>query len=391
MNYSFEDAQNREDTNAEKYTLRKKLFGTEDLLPMWVADMDIDTPPCVVEAIKNRIEKKIFGYEEMPSSAFEAQIDWMKSYHDYHIEQEHIFYSHSVVASINVAIQSFSEIGDKVIVQTPIYPPFMHSVTNNDRHLITNPLKKDADGHYSMDFEHLRSIIDEDTKLLLLCSPHNPVGRVWSRSELEELASICLENNIVIFSDEIHSDLIHLPSKHTTLASLSKDIEQISVSAFGPGKTFNLAGFAISTVVIANDELRARFSKTYENIHFAQGNIFGHIAFESAYRGGKAWLDALLQHLGKNFDKLEKLIAKHNDKIAFVRPEGTYLAWLDCTQMGLKDKALREFFVKEAKLGLSPGISFGRNGSGYMRMNCAVSSKRMDEALLHLDKALSLY
>jgi len=388
MSYSFEYSAPRDDTNAEKYRLRKILFGTEDVEPVWVADMDIDTPDFVLESVKKRLEHPIFGYEEMPESAFLSQIDWMKKEHNFSFDLTDVLYSHSVVSSMGVAIEAFSDVGDKVIVQTPIYPPFFHSVINSKRKLLKNPLKQLESGKYSFDIDDLKSKIDKDTKLLLLCSPHNPVGRVWSRGELEEILEVCLEHNIVVFSDEVHSDLVYEPYKHTTFASLSQKARDITVTALGVGKTFNMAGFAISTVVIPNEDLRKKYKMVYDKIHFAEGSSLSHVAFESAYKNGKIWLEDLKPHLYSNFKKLEEVCNRYPSLIKITPIEGTYLAWLDCRGMNLKDKELRNFFVKEAKLGLNAGISFGREGSGFMRLNFALSCAKMSKVILRLENGL---
>ena len=384
----FDRVVERSGGNAEKYALRERLFGTQDVLPMWVADMDIETAPCVVEAVQKRAEHPIFGYEEMPESAFEAQMAWMKRRHGLALERDWLFFSPSVVASINVAIQAFTEPGEKVIVQPPVYFPFFKSVENNGRRVLSNPLKRLEAGDYTFDFDDLRSKIDKETKLLLLCSPHNPVGRVWREEELRTLAEICLEHDITVFADEIHSDLVYAPHRHTPFASLGDAIRDMTVTAIGPGKTFNVAGLAVSTVAIADERRRERFRNVYESIHFAQGTIFGHVGFEAAYREGEPWLEALLAHLGDNLDALEALVSRHDDKLRLRRPEGTYLAWLDCSPMALGGRALRKFFIEEAKLGLSPGVGFSKEGQGYMRMNIAVPGPVMEEALRRLEKAL---
>ena len=388
MKYNFNTSACRKDTNAEKYTLRKELFKTEDVMPVWVADMDIDTPDFVLEAVKNRLKHPILGYEEVPRSAFKAQCEWMKKEHAIEFEVDDILYSHSVVASMSAAIEAFSEVGDKVIVQTPVYPPFFHSVTHSKREVLKNPLKQLESGKYIFDIDDLKSKIDEKTKLLLLCSPHNPVGRVWKRDELEQILKLCLEHNIVVFSDEIHSDLVYEPNIHIPFASLSQEARDITVTAIGVGKTFNMAGFAMSSVAIPNEDLRKRFKEVYNKIHFAQGSVLSHVAFESAYRDGKEWHEDLKVHLKQNFQMLQELCDKFPDIIKLTPIEATYLAWLDCRGMGLKDRALREFFVKEAKLGLNAGISFGREGSGYMRLNFALSRAKMSEVILRLEKAL---
>ena len=388
MTYDFSVSTCRENSNAEKYTLREELFGTEDVQPVWVADMDIDTPDFVIDAVKERLNHPIFGYEEVPQSALESQISWMKKEHAVEFSLEDMLYSHSVVASMSVAIDAYSEIADKVIVQTPVYPPFFHSVMEHDRELLKNPLKQNEDGKYVFDIDDLKSKIDEKTKLLLLCSPHNPVGRVWRKEELQEILDVCLENNIVVFSDEIHSDLVYEPNEHIPFATLSDKARDITVTAIGVGKTFNMAGFAMSTVAIPNKILREKFLKTYNRVHFAQGSVLSHVAFESAYRNGKNWLEDLKKHLKKNFKLLEKVCLKYPDLIKITPIEATYLAWLDCRGMKLSNKQLRAFFINDAKLGLNAGLSFGREGSGFMRLNFAISSVKMLEVVNKLDKAL---
>ena len=388
MSYDFSISTCRENTNAEKYTKRKELFGTDDVMPVWVADMDIDTPDFVIEAVKERLNHPIVGYEEIPKSAFEAQIEWMKKEHNVEFEVQDMLYSHSVVASMSVAIDAFSEVGDKVIVQTPVYSPFFHSVMNHDRKLLKNPLKLLDDGTYTFDIENLKAQIDDSTKLLLLCSPHNPVGRVWRREELEQILEVCLEHNIVVFSDEIHSDLVYAANKHIPFASLSKEARDITVTAIGVGKTFNMAGFSMSSIAISNKNLRDKFSKVYKRIHFADGNALSHVAFESAYRNGKTWLEELKVHLYKNYTLLREVCEKYPNIIKIMPIQATYLAWLDCRGMNLSNNKLRKFFVNEAKLGLNVGLGFGREGSGYMRLNFAISSAKMLEVIQRLDKAL---
>lgn len=388
MSYDFSTSAERENTNAEKYTLREKLFGTEDVLPVWVADMDIDTPDFVLDAVKERLKHPIIGYEDVPSSAFLAQTEWMKNEHGVAFELEDMFYSHSVVASMSVAIEAFSKEGEGVIVQTPVYPPFFHSVVKHKRDLVKNPLKQLDNGKYVFDIEDLKSKINEKTKLLLLCSPHNPVGRVWSRKELEEILEVCMKHNIVVFSDEIHSDLVYKPNKHIPFASLSSEAREITVTAIGVGKTFNMAGFAMSSVAISNKELREKFTEVYKRVHFAQGTVFGHVGFEAAYIHGREWLEELKIHLFSNYKMLETLCKNYPKKIKITPLEATYLAWLDCRGLKLSDNELRNFFIEDAKLGLNAGLSFGREGSGFMRLNFALSSAKMSDMIRQLESAL---
>ena len=388
MSYDFSVSANREKTNAEKYTLREKLFGTTNVEPVWVADMDIDTPDFVLDAVKKRLNHPIVGYEEVPKSAYEAQIAWMKKVHDISFDVEDMFYSHSVVASMSVAIEAFTKEGEGVIVQTPAYSPFFHSVKHLDRKVVKNPLQLKEDGSYAFDIKDLVSKIDENTKLLLLCSPHNPVGRVWRREELEQILEVCALHDIVVFADEIHSDLVYAPNKHIPFASLSEKAREITLTAIGVGKTFNMAGFAMSSVAIPNAKLKERFKKQYDKVHFAQGAVLSHVAFESAYTYGAKWLEDLKEHLQNNYKLLEALTLKYPHLIKITPIEATYLAWLDCRGLGLTDRELREFFVKEARLGLNAGLSFGKEGSGFMRLNFALSCAKMSKIIFRLEKAL---
>lgn len=386
--YDFSVSTPRENSNAEKYTLREKLFGREDVEPLWVADMDLDTPAFVLSAVKKRLEHKVVGYEDVPDSAYEAQIAWLKRRHGWSVFREEMFHSHSVVASMSAAIEAFTEKGDEIIVQTPVYPPFFHSVLEHERVLLKNPLRQNKEGKFVFDIEDLKSKITKKTKLLLLCSPHNPVGRVWRREELCEIAEICYANNIIVFSDEIHSDIVYAPNKHISFASLNANAAAITLTAVGVGKSFNMAGFAISSVIVQNKELKERFAKAYSKVHFAQNNALSHVAFEAAYTHGEAWLESLLKHLHKNYTSLEALAFKYSESIKITPIEATYLAWIDCRGMGLKDRELRDFFVNEARLGLNAGISFGREGSGFMRLNFAISSAKMLLILEMLENAL---
>lgn len=377
----------RSTTNAEKYTLRQKLFGTEAVQPMWVADMDIATPECVMRGVQKRLLHPIVGYEMMHEKAYEAQIGWVREHHAFAMKREWLSYSPSVVASIGCAIRALSEEGDEVIVMDPVYPPFYSMVKNNHRRLITHPLQRDSEGIYRFNIDVLRAQITPKTKLLLLCSPHNPIGRVWSNDELAALGALCLEHHIRIISDEIHSDIIYQPHRHIPIASISQAFLENSVTLLGPGKTFNMAGFSISTVCIASKELREAYEKERNRVHWGEGAVLSHVAFEAAYTHAEQWHHRLLEHLGHNLRLIEAWAADHS-VITFHPPEGTYLAWFDCRAMGLGDRELRDFFVQKAALGLSPGLSFGKEGSGHMRLNFAVASEKLKEALVKISDSL---
>lgn len=377
----------RSSSNAEKYTLREKLFHTEKVIPLWVADMDIATPACVLDTLKVRLHHPIIGYEIMSDSAYAAQIEWMSEYHSFEIKREWLSYSPSVVASIGCAIRALSEEGDEVIVMDPVYPPFYSMVKENNRHLILHPLTQDEAGIYRFDLEQLRTQITSKTKLLLFCSPHNPIGRVWSREELTRLGTFCLEHGIRIISDEIHCDIVYKPHTHIPMASLSLELLENTVTLIGPGKTFNMAGFSISTVCIASDTLQRAYDDERRRVHFGDGAAFSHVAFEAAYTHGGQWHHNVMEHLTRNVHLIEEWCTK-NPVIRFRPPEATYLAWLDCRELGLGDRELREFFVQKAGLGLSPGLSFGKEGSGFMRLNFAVPTAVLEDALQKLSGVL---
>lgn len=378
----------RSGTNAEKYALRQKLFGTDAVQPMWVADMDIATPACVLDAVRERLNHPIFGYEIMSDDAYSAQIEWFTNRYGFSMERDWLSYSPSVVASIGCAIRALSAEGDEVIVMDPVYPPFYSMVKENGRRLILHTLQRDPEGKYRFDLETLRGQITSKTKLLLLCSPHNPVGRVWSKEELEGLGEVCLRYGIRIISDEIHCDLVYAGHRHIPIASLSQELRNSTVTLIGPGKTFNMAGFSISTVSIPSEELRSLYDEERMRVHWGEGSVLSHVAFEAAYRGGAEWHRGLMEHLARNAAMIEEW-ARMQSRIGFRLPEATYLAWLDCRSLHLRDRELREFFVREAGLGLSPGLSFGKEGSGFMRLNFAVPSSALATALEHLEKGLN--
>ncbi len=377
----------RSRSNAEKYQLREKLFGTEEVIPMWVADMDLSTPSCVLEAIKKRLNHPIFGYEIMSDQAYQAQIQWVKEHHGWDIKREWMSYSPSVVASIGCAIRALSEEGDEVIAMDPVYPPFFHMVKNNGRRLVIHPLQQDHEGAYRFSLERLQAQITAKTKILLLCSPHNPVGRVWSEDELRSLAALCRAHGIRIVSDEIHNDLIYEPHRHVCLASLGDDVRENTITLMGPGKTFNMAGFSISTVIIPSEQLRHAYLREQQKLHWGEGAALSHIAFETAYLQGQDWYVEVMDHLARNRAMIGEWMGDQ-DTLTCVLPEATYLAWIDCRKLGLGDRELREFFIHKAGLGLSPGLSFGKEGSGFMRLNFAVSSEMLEKALNQLHRAL---
>jgi cystathionine beta-lyase len=387
MRYDFDEPIQRENTDSFKFDYTHEYFGTSDLIPMWVADMDFRTPDFILEALRKRTRHEILGYSIRPESFFQAIIKWYRQRQDWAIERDWILFSPGVVAALSMAVNAFTEEGEKVIVQPPVYHPFFSVVRDNKRKLVYNTLVED-EGYYRMDLDDLKQKIDRHTKLLILCHPHNPVGRVWTPEELKDLADLCLENKIVILSDEIHSDLVFQPQVHAPLSTLSDEIADNTITCVAASKTFNLAGLPSSAVIIPNEKLRSRFSHEVQKGHFQMGNIFGTIAMETAYNQGGGWLDQLLAYLRGNVDFLADYTATNLPGIHVRPPEATYLAWLDMKNLGMKSKQLRDFMTREAKIGCNDGPTFGPGGRGFQRLNFACPRSLLQKAMQQLKQAV---
>ena len=387
MKYNFDEIINRENTDSYKYDLREHYFGTKDVLPMWVADMDFRTPDFIIDAVKKRAEHPLYGYSIRSSSFNDSIVSWMQRRFSWEIQSTRIAFSPGVVPAINMCIMAYSEPGDKIIVQPPVYFPFYSAITKNNRHILYNPLKI-INGRLCMDLDNLRENIDEKTKMILLCTPHNPGGSVWTQAELIELCNICLENNILIVSDEIHSDLVFKPHKHTPTATLSKEIEDSTVTCISPSKTFNTAGFSTSALIIPKRKLLSMYIKVLEQVHVGSGSLFGHVALEAAYNHGEEWLEQLLDYLQGNIDYAIEYMQTNIPQIKPIRPEATYMIWLDCRNMGITAEEQKEFFIKKARIGFSEGVLFGPGGEGFQRMNIACPRPVLKEALDRINKAL---
>jgi len=383
--WDFDEIIPREKTNSIKYDLRKKLFGSDELIPMWIADMDFKTPPFIVDAIKKRAEHEIYGYSIRNKSFFESVIHWMKYKHNWQVKKDWITFSPGVVPALALSVLAYTKPGDKIIVQPPVYFPFFSLVKNNGRQLVYNQLKYDK-GSYYFDFEDLKKNIDSRTKMILICNPHNPGGRVWTKEELTELSEICLENDILMISDEIHSDLVFKPNKHVALSSISEEIANKTISIFAPSKTFNLAGLSSSVVIINNPKLKVCFENFINDLHIGNGNIFGDVALESAYFNGAEWLGALMNYLEGNITLVKNFIDKPGIKIKMEIPQSTYLLWLDFNKYDLQKDELNKLLVQKAKVGLSPGELFGPGGEGFQRMNIACPKSILNKALSNLEK-----
>lgn len=388
MNWNFDEHISREGTFCVKYDLRQEVFGTRDVIPMWVADMDFKTPDFIISALKNRLDHEICGYSFRPPDYFASIVDWTKRRHGWNINKEWICFTPGVVPALNFCTLAFTEPGDSMIVQPPVYFPFFSAVEAHGRKLVYNQLVT-IDGRYEMDLDALESSVTAGTKMIIISNPHNPVGRVWKKEELVRLAEICLKNKILIISDEIHCDLVLPGYTHIPVASISEEISSITVTLTAPSKTFNLAGLSTSSVIIENPSLRGMFNKFLERLHVGNGNIFGNIASIAAYSSGDQWLDELLQYLKVNADLVEEYCLENIPGIKAVHPEATYLTWLDCRELGMTGSELGKFFVRSAGVGMNEGSTFGPGGDGYMRMNIGTTKDNVMRALEQIRKAVS--
>lgn len=376
-------AADRSNTHAVKWEERCTKFGTEDVIPLWVADMDLASPPSVQDAIIKRAKHPIYGYTIYPDAYYEAIVSWMQKRFGWQIEREWIVPANGVVPSINFSIEALTEPGEAVIVQTPIYPPFISSVHKHRRKFLENRLLY-VEGEYRIDFEDFEAKAKE-AKLFLLCSPHNPTGRVWDIEELERLIAICKQYDVKIVSDEIHADIVYEKTHHI-MASLAPE-RTILLTA--PSKTFNIAGLNTSFAIIPEKRLRSLYHSQQRMAGLGDGNPFGIEALIAAYGSTEIWLDDIKSYLKNNINFVTEFILYHKLAIIPVKTEATFLVWLDCQGLGFDDKRLQEFFTREARLGLNSGSSFGEAGSGFMRINIGTSHEILEEAMSRLLDAYS--
>lgn len=385
MSNGFDRDINRDGTNCLKYDGRQSVFGKADIIPAWVADMDFAAPAAVTQALIRRANHPIYGYTLFPDSLYRSVIHWLERRHQWEVQREWIIMCPGVVPSINAAIMAFTEPGDAVIIQPPVYFPFFSAVTLTGRKLVQNPLRFEA-GNYTIDFDHLEQCA-KTARLLLLCSPHNPVGRVWHKQELRRLLEISEKHNLLVFSDEIHADLIYPGHKHHTLASLTRNSANI-MTAVTPSKTFNIPGLNLSTLIIPDATVRTTITQVLNSMHVSASNPFSIAAFEAAYQEGEAWLEDLLVYLRDTRDCIEAYLAEHISEIKPIKTEGTYLLWLDCHALKMNDTELKRFFIHEADVGMSPGTLFGQEGSGFMRLNMGAPRHTIMKVLENIKKAL---
>ena len=385
--YDFDTLIDRKPYHTIKYGILEKKYGDKDLFPMWVADMEFPTPDFAIEGIKKRLEHPILGYSLKPDAYFEAIKNWQAKRNNWHIEKDWIQSSSGVVPSLAYLLMAVTEPNDKVIIQPPVYHPFALTVKSNNRRLVENPLKV-VNGKYEMDFDDLRNKIDKETKALLFCNPHNPVGRVWTKEELQELGNICVENNIIIISDEIHSDLIHPGYKHIPMASFSKEISMQTITTFAPSKTFNLAGVLSSVVVSENPSYRKAYDRLSQQFHFFIDNILGTHALIAAYQEGEDWLEQVMSYIHDNYLFAKEFFSKNMPEVVVHDLEGTYLLWLDYNKVFETEEQLQDYFLKKAKVAPNFGIDFGETGKGFARINLAAPRKFIEKGL---DKLLKNY
>jgi len=354
---------------------------------MWVADMDFESPPAVIEALRRRVDHGVFGYPLVPPSFYEAAIGWLRRRHGWEVEKKWMAMTPGIVPALNYCVRAFTRPGDPVIIQTPVYHPFYYAIENNGRRVVRNPLRFDG-RRYAMDLDDLRTKIDAPGRMLILCSPHNPVGRVWDQEELEGLGRIAVERDLVVIADEIHHDLVFRGHRHHVLAALSPELAQQTITCIAPSKTFNIAGLTTAAVVAANPDLHKKFEDERERAGFDLGNALGIVAFEAAYRHGGAWLDELLPYLEGNVDLIERFLAERVPGVRFIRPEGTYLALLDARGLGLEPAKLNDFFLRTCRVYFSDGAIFGKELEGFIRINFGCPRSILREALERIERAV---
>ncbi len=382
MKYNFDAVIDRMGTGSIKHDLKWEIFQNREVLPMWVADMDFETPDFIRQAVAKRALHPVYGYTFRDEEYYQSIISWMSRRHSWHVERDWIVFSPGVVPALNMVVLALTSPGDKVIVQPPVYFPFFTAVKDHERELVYNELLC-VNNRYLINFELLEQQA-KDARLLILSNPHNPVGRCWTRDELSRLGDICLQNNMMVLSDEIHGDLVLPPNKHQVFANISEALSGITITAHAPSKTFNLAGLSTSSLIIRDEEIRKKVKSVVQKLHLEMGNIFGNEATKAAFQQGDAWLDQLLVYLNENIRLTQSFLADQLPDLKVFVPEATYMIWLDFAAFGLDDKSLREKMIHEAGLGLSPGIDFGPGGSLKMRLNVACPRSVLLNALQKL-------
>ena len=389
MKYNFDEVIDRRNTQAIKLERCKTLFGTEDLLPLWVADMDFRTPDFIINAIQKRLEHPILGYTMPSKNFYSTSINWIKEHHDWHVQREWFGFLPGIVPGLSFAVQSLTSPGDEIIVQPPVYYPFFHVIEKNHRVVVQNQLKEE-NGKFVMDFNDLEKRFTSKTKLFILCNPHNPGGRVWTKAELKQFAVICEKHQVTVVSDEIHADMV-LPgnTKHTPFATVSDWAGQNSVTFMAPTKVFNMPGLISSGYIIPNEELRHRFAQFLEASEMNAGNLFAYTAAVAAYENGEEWRKQMLDYVQSNVNYIVEFLKNNIPQITPMIPEASFLVWLDCKELGMETDELHKFFSLKAALGLNKGTIFGPGGEYHLRLNVACPRSILEKAMKQLLKAVS--
>lgn len=380
----FDKITDRSKTYAIKYDLAKARNKPEDAISLWVADMDFPTAPCIQKALAERAAHGIFGYSRPDERYYEALENWYKTRHSYSFERDWVVNTPGVVFAIATAIKAYTKEGDGVLIQKPVYYPFFNMINALDRKVVNSPLEF-KNGHYEINFEDFeKQIVENDVKLFLLCSPHNPGGRVWSKAELEKIAEICLRHKVIVVSDEIHSDITFGDNVHTIFGNISKEAAENSIICTAPSKSFNLAGLQFSNIFISNADLRRKFQKEVDKTGYDEPSLTGIVAAVAAYSEGGEWFDAAKKYIWENIQFAAKYLEEHNPKIKAIIPEGTYLLWLDFSGTGLSDAEINEKVLRQAKVWLDAGSMFGKEGEKFQRINCATPRAVLEKALKNI-------
>jgi cystathionine beta-lyase len=362
-------------------------FGKNDLIPLWVADMDFKTPDFIINALQQRLKHEVLGYQIRPDSFYNAVKNWLQR-RGWQIDPHKISFSPGVVPAINFAVNALTNPGDKILINTPVYHPFMYAINNHGRTLVKSSLVNSGNGYYTIDFDDFERKLADGVKMFIMCSPHNPVGRVWTLDELKKTGELCLKYNVQIISDEIHSDLVFKPHRHIYFASISEEFANQTATFIAPSKTFNIAGLSSSIIYSDNTDLREKIDKYIKRLGIAAGTIFGDIALETAYTYGDDWLAQLLKYLESNCDYVVDYLNRHIPQIKVRKPEGTYLMWLDCSELNMTSAQMQGFLVSQAGLALNPGSIFGDEGERFVRLNIATQKSTLAEAMNSLRNAV---
>ena len=388
-NLDFDKVINRKNTRCLKYDFAVKRGKPADVLPLWVADMDFETSSYIEDALVERAKEGIFGYSEVQTPYFEIIANWMKLHHNWEIQEDWLIKTPGVVFALAMAVKAYTQPGDSVLIQLPVYYPFSEVIQDNGRKVVSSNLYQGEDNRYHIDFQDFeKKIVEENVKLFFLCNPHNPVGRVWNREELQYLGEICLRHHVIVVSDEIHNDFVYPGFEHTVFANVDPRFAEFTVTCTAPSKTFNLAGLQISNIFISNETLREAFQKEIDKTGYDEPNALGAVACEAAYRGGQEWLDQLRAYLLENLNFLRAYLQEKIPQIHLVEPEGTYLVWLDCSELGISGKELDQFIVEKAGLWLDGGAMFGPSGADFQRVNIACPRATLELALDKLKAAV---